>query len=151
LDEDEATGTAVFGIRRAVPVLDAAIDLQHRLVVPRASPASAAKKSQSLRCPCAHNITLMLEPPPSTFPIDNGIDRPLTFGLGSARKFQSRSVPRLSRHWSAFMTAGTSSSPPASSSNTLTSGSSASRRDATDPEEPDPQKPRSRSPSAPDY
>src|SRR4029079_7065292 len=34
LDEDEATGTAVFGIRRAVPVLDAAIDLQHRLVVP---------------------------------------------------------------------------------------------------------------------
>ncbi|MGY4653055.1 hypothetical protein ACVWWN_006851 [Mycobacterium sp. URHB0021] len=81
----------------------------------------------------------MLEPPLSTFPIDNGIDRPLTCGLGSARKFQSRSVPGLSGHWSAFMMAGTSSSPPASSSNTLTSGSSASRRAPTDPEEPDPQ------------
>ena len=39
---------------------------------------SVAKKYQSRRCPRDQIITLMLEPPPTTLPIDIGIARPLT-------------------------------------------------------------------------
>src|SRR5258706_4923836 len=81
----------------------------------------------------------MLDPPPSTLPIWSGMERPLRCGLGWATNFQSRSVPRFSNHRPASVTLGTSSLPPASSNNTLTSGFSARRRATTDPEEPDPQ------------
>jgi hypothetical protein len=47
-------------------------------------------------------------------------------------------VPRLVGHRAASMTLGTSSSPPASSSSTLTFGFSARRPATTDPEEPEP-------------
>jgi hypothetical protein len=60
------------------------------------------------------------------------------FADASGTRLGSRSLPRFVDHWIASMTLGTSSVPPASSSNTLTSGFSASRRAATEPEEPDP-------------
>jgi hypothetical protein len=81
----------------------------------------------------------MLDPPPNTLPIENGIERPFTSGFGSPWKFQSRSEPMLAGHCSARITLATSSSPPASTSKTLTSGFSASRRATTDPDEPAPQ------------
>src|SRR6266478_1066076 len=84
-------------------------------------------------------MTLILDPPPSTLPIFSGMERPLRYGLGWATKFQSRSVPRFSNHRADSVTLGTSSLPPASSNNTLTSGFSARRRATTEPEEPDPQ------------
>jgi len=40
-------------------------------------------------------MTLMLEPPPRTFPMFMGIARPFKLGLGCALKSQSRSEPRL--------------------------------------------------------
>ncbi len=68
-----------------------------------------------------------------------GMARPFRNGLGSARKFQSRSDPRFSNHFPGSFTLGTLSSPPASTRRTLTSGFSASRRATTDPDEPAPQ------------
>src|SRR5262245_54737136 len=84
-------------------------------------------------------MALMLDPPPSTFPMLKGMARPLRLGFGAAWNCQSRSVPRFWIHRSASMTLGASSSPPASRSRTVTSGSSASRRATTEPDEPDPQ------------
>src|ERR1700738_2630779 len=84
-------------------------------------------------------MTLMLDPPPKTLPMEYGMARPLRWGLDWTAKFQSRSLPRLAPHCSARITAGTSSGPPASSSSTLTSAFSARRRATTEPDEPEPQ------------
>src|SRR3954469_1078654 len=84
-------------------------------------------------------MTLMLDPPPSTFPIDRETVRPLRCGLGIASKPQSRSLPRFIGHRIGSITSGTSSFPPASSNSTETSEVSASRAATTDPDEPDPQ------------
>src|SRR5215472_19098488 len=78
------------------------------------------------------------EPPPSTLPMESGRERPLMDGLGWALKFQSCSPPRFMGQLAASLMLATSSSPPASSNKTFTSGFSARRRDTTDPEEPDP-------------
>src|SRR5262249_52327067 len=74
-----------------------------------------------------------------TLPIDIARERPLTCGLGWAKKRQSRSLPRLAGHCAASSTSGTSSLPPASNNSTPTSGFSASRRATTEPAEPVPQ------------
>jgi hypothetical protein len=66
-------------------------------------------------------------------------ERPLSSGLGSALKPQSRSPCRLSAQSSGSVTLGKSSSPPASSSRTLTAGFSANLRATTQPEDPAPQ------------
>src|SRR5262245_46793160 len=84
-------------------------------------------------------MALMLDPPPRTFPIDNGRERPLRCGFGRAWSFDALSLPRLASHWPASMTLATSSPPPASSSRTLTSAFSASRRATTAPADPEPQ------------
>src|SRR5215472_15286182 len=78
------------------------------------------------------------EPPPSTLPMESGKERPLIEGLGWALKFQSCSPPRFKGQLAASLMLATSSSPPASSNRTFTSGFSARRRATTDPEEPDP-------------
>ena len=83
-------------------------------------------------------MALMLEPPPSTFPIDMGTARSLRCGFGSAANPQSRSLPIFIAHWAASTTFGWSSLPPVSSRSTLTSTFSARRRATTDPEEPEP-------------
>jgi hypothetical protein len=80
----------------------------------------------------------MDEQPPRTLPIESGKRRPLIDGLGSALKFQSCSPPRLLGQLAASRMLATSSSPPASSKSTFTSGFSARRRATTDPAEPDP-------------
>ena len=103
------------------------------------SPAAAANRSQSARCPRDQVVTLMLPPPPNTRPIAYGMARPLTCGLGAAVKPHSRSLPRLVGHWSGSSTAGTSSLPPASSRRTVTSGLAASWPATTQPAEPAPQ------------
>src|SRR5262244_2315520 len=81
----------------------------------------------------------MLDPPPKTFPIPIGMVRPLRYGFGSALNSQYLSLPIFVTHWRASVTLGTASSPPASSSRTLTAGFSARRPATTDPAEPDPQ------------
>src|SRR5215472_15984036 len=103
------------------------------------SPVSDAKKSQSLLWPRAQTIALMLDPPPSTFPMPRGMARPLRCGFGAAWNCQYLSLPIFVTHWSASVTVGTSSSPPAYSNRTLTAGFSARRLTTTDPAEPDPQ------------
>ena len=80
----------------------------------------------------------MLDPPPNTLPMSIGMERPLRCRVRLGLETQSRSLPRF-KPLAASMTLGTSSLPPASSSSTLTSGFSASRRATTEPEEPDPQ------------
>src|SRR6516164_205098 len=102
------------------------------------SPVSDAKKSQSLLWPRAQTIALMLDPPPSTFPIPKERARPLTQPVGSALNCQYLSLPMFVVHCRESATLGTSSSPPASSNRTLTAGFSARRRATTEPEEPAP-------------
>src|SRR5262249_34008080 len=84
-------------------------------------------------------MALMLDPPPRTFPIDNGRERPLRCGFGRAWKLRARWLPSVASHWPASMTLATSSPPPASSSRTLTSAFSARRRATTAPADPEPQ------------
>ena len=93
------TGPPCRGARigSALPVLDLAVDPQIECS-PRLSPASLAKKSQSLRWPRAHTITLMLDPPPRTLPIDIGMARPFRCGLGCGNEPQSVALPRLPGH-----------------------------------------------------
>src|SRR5215813_3143549 len=83
-------------------------------------------------------MRFMDEPPPRTLPIESGRERPLMDGLGWALKFQSYSPPRFMGQLVASRMLATSSSLPASSNNTFTSGFAARRRATTDPEEPDP-------------
>src|SRR5258708_5795246 len=83
-------------------------------------------------------MALMLEPPPSVLPIAQCRDRPFRSGLGFVLNAQSRLPPMLSGQLAGALTFGSSSSPPASSKSTCTSGFSARRRATTDPEEPDP-------------
>src|SRR5690349_19513581 len=101
--------------------------------------ASSAKRSQSARCPRAQTIELIDDPPPTTLPIEKGIDRPLICGFGNPLKPQSRSLPKFVGHWLGSVTLVALSSPPASTNNTLTSGFSAKRRATTDPADPAPQ------------
>src|SRR5215510_5069162 len=103
------------------------------------SPASDAKKSQSLLWPRAQIIALMLDPPPKPFPIPKEMARPLSQGFGSVLNSQYRSLPMFLIHWRASMTLGDSSSPPSSSSRTFSSGFSAILPATTEPEEPEPQ------------
>jgi hypothetical protein len=107
--------------------LDTPIDLRHRLVAPCWSSASLAKFSRSFLWPLAHTMTLMLEPPPRTFPMFMGIARPFKLGLGCALKSQSRSEPRFSGHFAGVIGSATASLPPASISSTRTLAFSARR------------------------
>jgi hypothetical protein len=84
-------------------------------------------------------MTLMLEPPPRTLPMDMGMERPFNRGFDVALNDQSCSPPRRVGQAAAFMMFATSSLPPASSRSTLTSMFSANRRATTDPDDPDPQ------------
>src|SRR5262245_59205233 len=78
------------------------------------------------------------EPPPRTLPMESGNERPLMDGLGWALKFQSCSPPIFMGQLAASLMLARSSSPPASSNKTFTSGFSARRRATTEPEDPDP-------------
>src|SRR5215469_9908004 len=81
----------------------------------------------------------MLDPPPSPLPIENGMALPLRWGLGSAMNPQSSSVPKVRGQRFGSSTNSPLSLPPASSTSTVTSGSSANRRATTEPAVPDPQ------------
>src|SRR5262245_44497967 len=84
-------------------------------------------------------MTLILDPPPSTLPIDSFSMRPFNCELGSLQHCQSRSLPRFVLILPGSITASTSSVPPASSNSTLASVCSARRPATTEPDAPAPQ------------
>src|SRR6201991_5317923 len=140
LDCDQAAGAAPFGIRRSLPILDPALDLEHALIRPRVIAGLGGEMVPVALVTARPDqiITLMLDPPPSTLPMDQSSDRPFRFGFGRVLNAQSRSLPRFSVQRAGSSTSGTASVPPASSSSTLTVGFSARRRATAKPDEPGP-------------
>jgi hypothetical protein len=68
-------------VRCALPVLDPAIDAQHRIVAP-GRVGTFGREMVPVTATLAQSMTLTLDPPPSTLPIGSGNDRPLTAGAG---------------------------------------------------------------------
>ena len=97
-DVHQTARSAIVGVGRPAEVLDAPVDVEHRLIAPRLVTGLGGEEVQSDPCPRAHTIKLMLDPPPRTLPIDNGMRLSLACGFGVAAKFQSRSPPRFNGH-----------------------------------------------------
>jgi hypothetical protein len=130
---------ATFRVRRAMPIFNAAISVEYRLVAPCGVPSLAREEIPIVLVSARPGHDVDVDPPPSTLPIFSGMERPLRCGFGWPIKAQSRSLPRFRGHWPASMMLGTSSLPRASSRRTLASAFSANRRATTEPDEPDPQ------------
>jgi hypothetical protein len=81
-----------------MPIFEAAINIEHRLIIPCRVSSFGCKEIPVALCPRARTITLMLDPPPTIRPIDKGTERPLILGFGRAWKLQSRSLPRFTGH-----------------------------------------------------
>lgn len=106
-----AAGAAMTRIRRALPVLDLPENLRDCVITPGLIAGFLGEEIPITAVTRAHSITLMLEPPPRTLPIDIGSARPFKCGLGSATKPQSVALPRFPGHADGSMTVGTSSLP----------------------------------------
>jgi hypothetical protein len=72
---------AAIGDSEILDILNATVDIQHRFIVPCRVAGLRREKIPSSLWPRAQVMALMLDPPPSTFPIDKGMPRPLRWGL----------------------------------------------------------------------
>lgn len=138
-DSDRSTSASARRVTRTLPILDAAVDVQHRFVIPCITSRLGGEEvpvGLLAARPCHHvdartpteNLSHRQRQRPAVeVPVRLSLERPI------------RSPPRLVCHRPGSLTLGKSSRPPASTNSTLAEPSSARRRATTEPEDPAPQ------------